>query len=85
MLSGIDVVEQLSIIPSGDHNYKCLLYEATDDEIVRAIIKMKNENGFKKTRINCCKNELKRRGASLCDIDIIITKTENYMREAGMI
>ena len=57
----IDALHSLSTLPANDLNFKSSLNMATEDQIMLAIVHMKDNGGKHKGRISACERELKRR------------------------
>lgn len=57
----IDAVHSLSTLPANDLNFESSLNRATEDQIMLAIVRMKDNGGKHKGRITACERELKRR------------------------
>ena len=57
----IDTVHSLSTLPANDGNFKSCLNRATENQIMLAIVRMKDNGGKHKGRISACERELRRR------------------------
>ncbi len=67
MIIEIDIVHSLATLPANDCNFKSSLERATNEDIEKAVQKMKENGGQNKGRITACERELrKRRKVSKC-------------------
>lgn len=61
MITEIDIVHSLSTLPANDGNFKSALERAKNEDIEKAIQKMKDNGGQNKGRISACEREIHKR------------------------